>query len=254
MKLRVVIVDDEPLARDRLRRLLGADPGVELLAECADGVSAVKAVREFHPDLLLLDVQMPGMDGFEMLGKLGREKLPHVVFVTGHGDHAVRAFQQQAIDYLLKPTTRSRLAESLRRVRERLADGSPVPFPEGLSDFLAERKEAASRIRRLPVRSGERITFVTVGEIDWIEAAGNYVVLHVENTRHVLRETMNTLETQLPADAFLRVSRSAIVNLHRIREIQTVSPSEHIALLATGSKIPLTRSLREIEHKLRFVG
>lgn len=253
MKLRIIVVDDEPLARARLRRLLGMDSDVLLLAECSDGLSAVEAVREHHPDLLLLDVQMPGMDGFELLRTLEPENLPHVVFVTGHDDHAVQAFQQQAVDYLLKPTTQARLSEALRRVRERLSQGRAASLPTALFDFLKERKESAPRIRRLPVRSGERITFVSVGEIDWIEAAGNYAVLHVGNIRHILRETMNSLETQLPADIFLRLSRSVIVNLHRIRELQTVSPAEHIALLETGERLSITRSLREIEHRLRFV-
>lgn len=253
MKLRIAIVDDESLARDRLRRLLNGDPDVEIVAECADATSAVEAVNREHPDLLLLDIQMPGMDGFELLRKLDPAELPQVVFVTGHDIHAVRAFQARALDYLLKPTTRARLAEALRRVRERLATNASPAIPRPLLDFLAEQESASSRVRRLPVRTGERTTFVSVEDIDWVEAAGNYVVLHAKTARHVLRETMSALEEQLPADIFLRANRSAIVNLRRIKELQTVSPNEHVALLDTGDRIPLTKSLRETENRLRFV-
>lgn len=252
MKLRLIIVDDESLARDRLRRLLSADPDVEIVAECADAASAVEAVKRERPDLLLLDIQMPGMDGFELLRKLDPAELPQVVFVTGHDIHAVKAFQARALDYLLKPTTRARLAEALRRVRERLAENSGPAIPRPLLDFLEERETASSQVRRLAVRAGERTTFVSVEEIDWVEAAGNYVVLHVGAARHVLRETMSALEEQLPPAIFLRANRSAIVNLRRIKELQTVSPNEHVALLEAGDRIPLTKSLREIESRLRF--
>lgn len=253
MKLRIAIVDDEPLARDRLRRLLKGDSEVEVVVECEDAASAMEAVKREHPDLLLLDVQMPGMDGFELLRKLDPAEIPQVVFVTGHDIHAVKAFEARALDYLLKPTTRARLAEALRRVRERLAANAAPEIPRPLLDLLAEHESVSSRLRRLAVRAGERTTFVSVDEIDWIEAAGNYVVLHVGTARHVLRETMGALEEQLPADAFLRANRSAILNLRRIKELQTVSPNEHVALLNTGERIPLTKSLREIENRLRFV-
>ncbi len=251
--MKIIIVDDEPLARERLRRLLSGQPDVEIAAECGDGPSAVEAVRRHAPDLLLLDVQMPGMDVFETLRALDPAGLPAVVFVTGFDQHAVRAFEARALDYLLKPTSRERLAEALARVRERLAARESLPrLPQALLDLLAERA-AAPRVRRLAVRTGERVVFVATEDVDWVEAAGNYAILHVGKTTHIIRETMNSLEEQLPAETFLRVSRSAILNLRRVRELQSVAPGEHVAILLDNQRLPMTRSLREIEDRLRSV-
>jgi two-component system LytT family response regulator len=250
-KLRVIIVDDEPLARAGMKRLLSGERDVEVLAECADGEAAVKAVRELHPDLLLLDIKMPEMDGFDVLRALG-DQVPAVVFVTAFDEHAVKAFEARALDYLLKPTTRARLREALSRARERCAAGTPA-IPPGLLDLLAEREEAVGRLRRIAVRNGERVTFVRTDDVDWIEAAGNYVVLHVGKDTHILRETMSTLEQQLPANAFMRVSRSAIINLRRVQELQAVAPGENICVLKDGQRVSMTRTLREVEEKLRFL-
>ncbi len=253
MKLRVVIVDDETLARARLRRLLGHEPEVEIVAECADGPAAVQAVETHQPDLLLLDVQMPGMDGFEVVSHLDPTNLPAIVFVTAYDQHAVRAFEARAVDYLLKPTSLARLQESLTRVRERMraSDGSAA-LSQPLLDLLAEREATANRPRRLAVRSGERTSFVATDDVDWCEAAGNYVVLHVGKETHILRETMAALEAQLTPAAFLRVSRSAILNLRRVKELQSISAGEHVAILHDGQRVGITRSVREIEERLRF--
>ncbi len=252
--MKVIIVDDEPLARERLRRLLSGESDVEIVAECADGASAVAAVRHHAPDLLLLDVQMPGMDGFETVRALDARLLPAIVFVTGFDQHAVRAFEARALDYLLKPTTRARLAESLARVREKLADGAASPrLPQALLDLLAERANAPipPRVRRLAVRTGERVIFVSTEDVSWVEAAGNYAVLHVGSATHILRETMSSLEGQLSGEGFLRVSRSAIVNLRRVKELQAVAPGEQIAILVDGQRVPMTRGIREVEEQLR---
>jgi two-component system LytT family response regulator len=252
-KLRVIVVDDESLARERLRRLLNNEADVEIVAECADGPSAIEAVRTHNPDLLLLDIQMPGMDGFAVLEALGPKRLPAVVFVTAFDQHAVRAFEARALDYLLKPTTRARLSRTLAHVRERLAANVGQAVPQALIDFIEEQKTHGTGVRRIAVRAGERISFVSTDDIDWVEAAGNYVILHVGKTTHILRETMNALETELPANVYLRVSRSAIVNLRRVKELQAVAPGEHVAILADGQRIAITRSLREVEDRLRFV-
>jgi two-component system, LytTR family, response regulator len=249
--LRAIIVDDERMARTRLRRLLEDENDVEIVAECADGVTAVEAVRKHAPDLLLLDVQMPGMDGFEVLDALGPERAPAVVFVTAFDQHAVRAFETHALDYVLKPASPERLAKTLARVREQLKQSSATP--QSLLDLLAERVSAAPQTRRLAVRSGQRTTFVSPDEIDWVEAAGNYVVLHLGKQTHILRETMSALETELPATIFLRVSRSAILNLCRVKELQSVSPGEHVAILIDGQRVTITRALREVEERLRHI-
>ena len=254
--MKIVIVDDELLARERLRQLLSGEADVQIVAECADGHAAVEAVRQYAPDLLLLDVQMPGMDGFETLRSLDPKHLPAVVFVTGFDQHAVHAFETRAVDYLLKPTTRARLRESLARVREKLASKeAPAALPQALLDLLAERERstAPSRTRRLVVRTGERVMFIGTEDVDWVEAAGNYAILHVGSTTHIVRETMGSLEEQLCREAFMRVSRSAILNLRRVKELQSVAPGDHLAILSGGQRVPMTRSIREVEERLRLV-
>lgn len=246
MKLRVIIIDDEKLARERLRRLLGTR--VEILAECVDGPSAVEAILALQPDLIFLDIQMPGMDGFEVIHAIGHEQLPAVVFVTGFDAHAIRAFEERALDYLLKPTNATRLAETLDRAEARLKNSETLP-PELLS-FLASQNKTI--LRRVSVRHGERLIFVPVEEIVWIEAAGNYAILHTAKESHICRETMTSFERQLP-DQFQRVSRSAIINLHEIREIQNMSVGEHVAILSNAAVVSITRSLREVESRLKHV-
>lgn len=257
MKIRAIIADDEPLARSRLRSLLAREPDGELVAECADGDAAVAAVRQHRPDVLFLDVQMPGRDGFGVLEALAGEPLPQVVFVTAYDQHALRAFEARALDYLLKPFKQSRFEETVRRVRERLAarpGPSPGPDPDlsrQLRELLAESRPAAPTLSRLAVKTNERITFVRVPDLDYLESAGNYVVLHCGKENHVIRETLSTLETQLPA-GFLRISRSVIVNLDRVKELQAMAAGEHVVILRDGRQLAMTRGLREVEEKLRF--
>jgi two-component system LytT family response regulator len=253
MKLRAIIVDDERMARTRLRRMLEKDPEVEVVAECADGLAAVSAVRDEAPDLMLLDIQMPGMDGFGVLEALGPDRTPEVVFVTAYDEHAIRAFEEHALDYLMKPVAPERFTKMLARVRERRTHAQlGQRDQESLFELLAQRK-AEARATRFIVRSGERTTFVSPDEIDWVEAAGNYAILHLGKRTHILRETMSALETQLPGEMFSRVSRSAILNLRRVKELQSLSPGEHVAILADGQRIGISRSLREVEERLKHV-
>jgi two-component system, LytTR family, response regulator len=247
MKLRTIIVDDERLARTRLRRMLEKDPEVEIAAECEDGLSAVDAVRAQAPDLILLDIQMPGMDGFGVLEALGPERTPEVVFVTAYDEHAIRAFEEHALDYLMKPVEPDRFAKMLSRVRERRSQSNRSK--DALTEMLAQRRTGT----RLVVKSGERTTFVAPDEIDWIEAAGNYAILHLGKRTHILRETMSALEGQLPSETFCRVSRSSILNLKRVKELQSLSAGEHVAILEDGQRITISRSLREVEEKLKYV-
>lgn len=253
MKLRILLVDDESLARERLRHLLRDDAAVEIVGECADGASAIEATERLAPDLLLLDVQMPSLDGFDVIRAVaGLPVPPAIVLVTAFDEHAVRAFEARALDYLLKPTSRARLKDALSRVRERRTAGGAA-LPPALLELLAERKQAPGRVRRLAVKNGERTRFVPVAELDWIEAAGNYALLHVGRETHVIRETMASLEEQLGGGDFLRVSRSAIVNLARITEILTPAPGEHWAVLAGGARVGIARPVREVEERLRGV-
>lgn len=257
--MKVILVDDEALARQRLRHLLSNESDVEIVAECADGPSAVEAVLQHAPDLIFLDVQMPGMDGFQTLRALGPRRIPEVVFVTGFDHHAVNAFEARALDYLLKPTSRARLAESLVRVREKMAAARSVApaLPQALLDLLAERDETAAPkqapARRFAIRTGERVIFVAYEEVDWVEAAGNYVILHAGQKTHILRETMSNLEDLLGNEGFLRVSRSTILNLRRVKELQSVTAGEHVAILTDGQTIAMTRSLREVEDRIRAI-
>ncbi len=253
MKLRVLIVDDEPLARERLRMLLASEPEAEVVGEGADGEAAVAAIRSLHPDLVMLDIQMPGLDGFGVLRALERAELPLVIFVTAFDQHAVKAFEAHALDYLLKPCKPARLRDALQRAREQLASKQSQNVSQRLLDLLEERSpKAAQHLTRIAVKNGERVTFVKAAHIDWIEASGNYVVLHVGKESHIIRETIGALEEQLSPDTFLRLSRSAIVNLDRVKELQSVAPGEHVVILHDGKKLPMSRGLREVEEKLKF--
>lgn len=238
--MRVAIVDDEPLARERLRGLLEGE--AEIVCECEDGPAAVEALRRLAVDAVFLDIRMPGMDGFEVLGALRAGRLPWVVFLTAYDEHAVRAFEERALDYLLKPVSRVRLQETLRRIRERVEAAAD---PAALAGWIAER----ALDRRLAVRTGQKVAFVAVREVRWIEAAGNYALVHtVDGGTHILRETMRALEAGLPAENFLRVSRSAIVNLSQVEQLAGGDPC---VVLAGGRRVEVTRPLREVEARLR---
>ena len=233
--LRVLIADDEPLARQRLADMLSRETGVEIVAECTNGTEAEVAIRSLTPDVALLDVQMPGLDGLAVARTLTPGTLrPVVIFVTAHEEHALRAFDLQAADYLLKPCPPARLHQALNRARALLA---------------AEPTHTGPSLQRLIVRMGERMIVVPAADIDWIESANNYVVLHVGRETHVLRETLTELEIRLPKGQFLRISRTAIANLNRVREIRQ-DGGGHVMLLSGGDKLPITRGIREVQSRL----
>jgi two-component system LytT family response regulator len=242
MKIRTVVVDDERHARQKVRALLAAAGDVEIVAECADGDDAVATILETRPDLVFLDVQMPGRDGFDVLRAIG-DAARHVIFVTAHDQYAVRAFEVQALDYLLKPFDRVRLAVALDRVRARLRDGQELQAQ--LRALVEQVRPGGETLDRIMVKSSGRITFLRIEEIDWIEAADNYVRLHAGRETHLIRETMNHLETKLDRRRFVRVHRSAIVNLDSIREIRSLFHGDHAILLRSGADIPLGRSYRD---------
>lgn len=240
-KLRTLIVDDEPLARERLRTLLADDPEVEVVGECADGRGAVRAMRELAPALVFLDVQMPVLDGFEVVTEIGVERMPAVIFVTAYDEYAIRAFDVHALDYLLKPFERSRFDRAVARAKEQLADGTEQGLARQLRALLKEVGPARDGADRLVIKSRGRITFVRPEEVAWIEAAGNYVRLHVKDGSHLMRETMTKVLERLPSGEFLRVSRSAIVRLDRIRELRPRQHGEYVILLRDGTSVKSSR-------------
>lgn len=252
MKIRALVVDDEPLARQRVRLLLSEEADLEIVGECEDGIEAVAQIAASKPDLLFLDVQMPEMDGFEVLQKVPREMLPIVIFTTAYDEHALRAFDAHALDYLLKPFKPERLKQAVQRARELIANKQAGAAARGLLELLSERPTATNYLSRLAVKTPDRVIFVNVEEIDAIEAAGKYAVVHVGKENHVLRETMNSLESNLPPDRFLRISRSVIVNIARVQELQPMFKGENVIVLKNGKRYPTTRPLREIQQKLEF--
>lgn len=251
MKLKAILVDDEPLARERVRTLLAAESDVELLAECANGPEAVEAVRRERPDVLFLDVQMPEMDGFEVLRAIGTP-LPIVIFVTAFDEHAVRAFEAQALDYLLKPFKPARFRAAVERARGQLAKRQPDEITKQLLALLESRPTAPTYLSRIAVRDRDRVRFVKTTDIDWLEASGNYVIIHAGKENHVLRETLTALEGQLSPREFLRLSRSTLVNLDRVAQVEPAFNNEHVVVLADGTRLTLTRGLRELQERLKF--
>jgi two-component system LytT family response regulator len=236
MKIRTLIVDDEPLARDRLRAFINSEPTVELIGECSSGTEAIASIRRDAPDLVFLDMQMPGCDGLEVLAEFAAEKRPAVIFATAHEEFAVDAFDVAAVDYLLKPFDRERFQQALRRAhdylrRNREAQPAPASSPIGKND-------------RITVKADGRLVFLQPDEIIRVEAADNYVMLHLTSGRLMLRETMTALETRLGSLHFARINRSAIVRLDQIREIQPAQHGDYTVLLRDGTQLPLSRTLR----------
>lgn len=253
MKMRAIIADDEPLARERIRSLLSDEPDVEVVAECAHGAQALKATQEHRPDLLFLDVQMPRLNGFEVLEALEPGQLPIVIFTTAHDQHAIRAFEINALDYLLKPFTAERFKKAVERAREQLENGRRRLPESQLTALLNHLHTATPGGGRILIRSPERILFLKPQEVDHVEAAGNYVVLHAGKERHIVRETTSAMETRLAPAGFMRISRSAIVNLSRIREVQPIGPGQYSVLLKTGARLDMTCSLSELQTRLAEV-
>ena len=249
MKISALIVDDEPLARKRILMFLQYEPDLEVVGECANGTEAIQQIGKFSPDLVFLDVQMPEMDGFDVLRALPAERWPMVIFVTAYSQYAVEAFEVHALDYLLKPFKLARFRQALQRARQKLKMQDVKGQNERFREWLLAQEQAIYP-SRLTVKSGEHTAFVEVNQLDYIEAAGNYAILHVGPTNHILRETLANLEAKLSPQQFLRVSRSAIVNLGRIKAVQPATRSEHVVVLKDGRELPLTRGVREVQQRL----
>ena len=251
-KIRTLIVDDEPLARERLASLLMAEQDIEIVGQCRDGEEPVTAIVDHEPDLVFLDVQMPQMNGFEVIDAVGGDRMPLVIFVTAFDQHALRAFQVRALDYLLKPFDRERFSEALERARRQVEREETGDLGRRLLALVKDLRRDQPRAERLVVKSGGRLFFLRADEIDWVEAAGNYVRLHVGTTSHLLRETMNAIEGRLDPEKFFRIHRSRIVNMERIQELQPWVNGEYAVLLRTGTRLTLSRGYREkLQDRLR---
>ncbi len=249
-KLRVLIVDDEPLAREGVRLHLEAEADIVVVGECGDGGAAVDAIQELAPDLVFLDIQMPGLDGFRVIEEIGIERMPSVVFVTAYDEFALRAFEAHALDYLLKPFDEERFRRTLERVRVQIRGRSRRKLEERLVSLLHTRNQVAPRLERLVVRSNGRILILRVDDIDWIEAAANYVRLHVGGRTYLMRETMVGIETKLDAEQFIRVHRSTIVRVDRIRELEPLFQGDYLIVLQDGSRITSSRGYRNNVQKI----
>ena len=265
MPIRVLLADDEPLARRRLLRFLRSEPDADVVAECASGAEAARVLREGEPvDLALLDVQMPDLDGLDVIAEVGAERMPPVIFVTAYDAYALRAFEVHALDYLLKPVTADRFREAFTRAREHLDRASTASMGRRLKALLAnvlaseqgpngsgsgepmpmppERQRYADR---LTIKDNGRVFFVRVTDVDWFEAHGNYVRVHVGTTTHLIREALSVVESSLSPDRFARIHRSTVVNIDRIRELQPWFAGDYIVLLKDGTQLKLSRTYRD---------
>lgn len=250
MMIRALIVDDEPLARRAIARFLSKDSDVKVIDECGDGESAVETIRRQQPDLVFLDIQMPEMDGFEVLHEVGAERMPVTVFVTAYDQFALRAFDANAVDYLLKPLEKRRFERALARAKSRVTGKHTHDELRRLISSIQRLASARQYVDRLAIPADGRIFFVPAKEIDWIEAEGNYLRIHAGNRKHVLRQTLTELEKCLNPSEFLRIHRSTIVNVRRIKEIQAWFHGYHRVLLEDGTELRMSRYQQEIAKKL----
>jgi two-component system LytT family response regulator len=250
--MRVLIVDDERIARNRLIALLEAEPDVEIVGECANGREAIDALSHTDPDVVFIDIQMPGADGLAVVRSIPAQKTPLIVFVTAYEKYAIEAFEVRAFDYLLKPFDRERFQRTLANVRREMARGRKPNLPKRLASLL-DTIESRPKLERLAIRNKGHVTFLRPESIDWIEAADNYVCLHCGATTHVMRETMNALEARLDSSRFVRIHRSTIVNADRIRELQPWFRGDYRVILHDGTALTLSRTYRQ-SVEVRLMG
>lgn len=257
-KIRTVVVEDEPVSRDRLLALLSEEQDVEVVGACADGRSAATAIASTTPDLVFLDIQLPEMDGLTLARAFEADARPAVVFVTAHDSYALPAFEIHALDYLLKPFSAQRFRSALAYAREHLAQRRATSIGRHILDLLPDAQTppaptlSAPAGDRLVVKSSGRIYFVKIADIDWCEAAGNYIRVHVGTQAHLIRETMNRLESQLDPRLFVRVHRSTIVNVDHVQELRSSFNGEHVVVLRNGTRLAMSRGYREaIQERLK---
>ena len=248
MKLRTLIVDDEALAREGVALALAKERDIEIVGSCGDGPSAVRAIRELEPDLVFLDIKMPGLDGFGVIGEIGADKMPPVIFLTAYEQHALRAFRVNALDYLLKPIDAEDLRKSVERARRRHAQdeiGAWRGELRALVDKFAHERPAADAPERILVRTNGRVHVLDPLKIDWVEAAGDYVTIHAEGKSHLVRDSLRNLEARLATHGFLRIHRSTLVKLGSIRELVAKDSGDHEVVLHDGTVLRLSRGYKD---------
>jgi two-component system LytT family response regulator len=243
MQIRTIIVDDEPWARAKIASLLSTEPDFEVVGSCASGTEAIEAILTVEPHLVFLDVQMPGVDGFGVIDMIGAEAMPLTIFATAHDVHALRAFDSQALDYLLKPFDETRFHRSLERARKELRSGAGNG--PRLQSLLEAVQPPRRYLQRVVVKSRGRVVFLKACDIDWLEGSGNYVTLHVNQDTYLLRETLTALEKKLDPAQFIRLHRSAIVNVDRIKELAPWCGGEQAVFLHDGTQLTIGRAFRD---------
>jgi two-component system LytT family response regulator len=245
MSIRTIIVDDVDLARERIKILLD-DAELEIVAECANGREAIKAIQTLKPDLVFLDIQMPKISGFEVVEAIGVEEMPAVIFVTAYDEFALRAFEINAVDYLLKPFDEERLKSAVARARREIGRSFPaLEVEEKLRRLLKEVRSEPKYLKRIPVKSARGTTLVLTEEIDWISSAGHYVELHAGGEKHLIREQLSRLEEKLDPEKFVRIHRSKIVNLDSIKSLHPLFNGDHVIILKNGQELNLSRTYHE---------
>ncbi len=244
-KIRTLIVDDEPLARSMVRRMLSGHARIEIIGECENGREAIAAIANDPPDLVLLDVQMPELDGFGVIEAVPVERLPNIIFITAYDQYAVRAFEVHALDYLLKPFDRERFEQAMERAVRQIGNEKSGAATDRILALLTERQAAAPHLERFILKTDGRVFFLNAEEIAWIEAEGNYVLLHTGKKKHLFREAISSLEPKLDPRRFRRIGRSTIVNLDRIRELQPWSRGDYKIILHDGTELKLSHRFRD---------
>jgi two-component system LytT family response regulator len=243
--LRLIVVDDEPLARAGIRKLLERDADIEVVGECGDGAEAVVAIIDKQPDAVLLDIKMPELSGLDVVRTIGVERMPPVVFITAYDEHALRAFELHAMDYLLKPFDDERFMATIARLKQLHRTRAAAQLSDKLLNVLQDTPRPSRYLPRIVVRDNGRTLLLRSSDVEWIEAADYYAKIHVAGKSHLLRETMNELEARLDPDVFFRVHRSAIVNLEKVKEIQPYTRGEHVVIMNSGAKVRLSRGRRD---------
>lgn len=252
MKIRALIVDDEALARGRIKKLASQEPELDIIGECANGPDAIEFIKAQSPDLLFLDVQMPEVSGLDVVRAIPPEKPPAVIFVTAHDQHAIEAFEVHALDYLLKPVTRGRFHQAVRRAVQQLQSSDFAGMNQQVLDLLKATPTATTYLQRFAVKTDDRTIFIKVEDVEYLESAANYVVLSVRGGNHVLRETLTHLESRLPPKLFVRISRSVIINLGCVKELQPGMQGDHVVVLNSNKQLTMTRGLKEVQERLQY--